>query len=321
MPTSKLGQDALASLTGRLPKAVLFVRKYQQNLIIDEETMEKAVLATIDSMIAKGKTEAEAKEKAFQAQREMMGALQGDVLMGANTALSKAQNSLLGSGRGAGNTGNASFEAIKQIANTQGYTAMRVQYNPSSIYLDTSAGLREIDNSSISNILNNQITQINTEAITTLGMQLIFDDMNQMDAFGLDASMMSTGGAAALIGEGVSAAMGKTYSVRTEVEGLMACLLSPVTRRVIFTWSDMVFRGELNQVNANYTMFNKKGEPIRATVELAIQQDHQTERAEKGGYWDKAFTKAFGEQVQNKTSGGASMLNKVGNNSIMNLSI
>ena len=49
---------------------------------------------------------------------------------------------------------------------------------------------------------------------------------------------------------------------------------------------DMIFCGELNQVNVNYTMFNKSGEPIRATVDIVIQQTASSIRDDKGGYWE-----------------------------------
>ena len=100
--------------------------------------------------------------------------------------------------------GTASYEDMVSMGKKNGFTAMQVQYNPSSIYMDTSAGLREIDNSNISNIMNNQITQINTEAITTMAMQLVFDDMDTMDAFMIDSMGLNTGnlvsGAAKLAG-------------------------------------------------------------------------------------------------------------------------
>ncbi|MCR5503803.1 MAG: hypothetical protein K6F53_12430 [Lachnospiraceae bacterium] len=282
MPTSKIGQDALNSLTGNLPKAILFVRKYspamnlgttagEQKALTDSIKLQKALVATTKSKLG-------------------------------------------------GNAGTASFETLKAKGMASGFTALRVQYNPSTIYMDTSAGLREVDESSISNIMNNQIKQFKSDAITTLGMQLIFDDMDLMDAFMLDTATLNTGNALSAAGK-VTGIKRTKFSVRTEVEGLIACLFSPITRLVVFCWSDMVFRGELFQVNANYTMFNKYGDPIRALVEITIQQDHLMETAERGGYWDTAFTAAFGNAGTSAVSGAASAFSKATNNSLLNLSI
>lgn len=212
--------------------------------------------------------------------------------------------------------GVAGLDEIKALAGNDVMT-IQVQYNPSSIYLDTSAGTREIDSSSIANIMANQVTQINTEAITTLAMQLVLDDMNIQDAFMLDSLNLSTGTAASM-----AADLYRDHSVRYQVEALIACLMTPATQQAIFYWSDMVFRGVMFQVNANYTMFNKKGEPVRAVLDIQMQQDHQMESAEKGGYWDRAFNRVFGEQDGiNTVRGAASSFSKATNNSLLNLSL
>ncbi|MBR4529361.1 MAG: hypothetical protein IKO80_03670 [Lachnospiraceae bacterium] len=286
MAMTKIDQDALSSLTGNLPKAVLYVRKYSGDLV----SKDKA-------------TRAKEQENALKGAKDLQ------------KALMKKTKSALG-----GSMGTASYEDMVSMGKKNGFTAMQVQYNPSSIYMDTSAGLREIDNSNISNIMNNQITQINTEAITTMAMQLVFDDMDLMDAFMIDSMGLNTGnlvsGAAKLAGTKRT-----KFSVRTEVEGLIACLFSPVTRQVIFAWSDMIFRGELFQVNANYTMFNKYGDPIRATVEVSIQQDHLMEGYEKGSYWDSAFDETFGTAGADLVKDATSDLTKKSNNALLNLSI
>ena len=83
----------------------------------------------------------------------------------------------------------------------------------------------------------------------------------------------------------------------------------------------MIFRGELKSVDANFTMFNKKGNPIRAVVNITIQQDFDSAKDEKGGYWDMAFTKAFGKADQNMITGEKSLGDKIMNNSVLNINI
>ncbi len=280
----------IANVTGRVPKAVLFVRNYNasffQMLLADEaeEAVNQAILET-DVML-------EETEKALM-KEPIAGPLAAQIAR------------------------IAAMKTLQVAADIAGLCSVEVQYNPSSIYLDTSAGSREIDTTSAGNIGNNQLTQIDVGTLTTFGVQLIFDDMNQWDAFGMDASMLSTGGFVSMMSEAVHL---KHYSVRKQCEGLVACLLSPVTRKVMFCWSDMIFRGELNQVGVNYTMFNKSGEPIRATVDIMIQQNAETYKQEKGGYWDKAFTKAF-EKKEGDIAGAASLASKLTNNALLNINI
>ncbi|MBR3307541.1 MAG: hypothetical protein IKI75_09875 [Lachnospiraceae bacterium] len=299
--------DTVANTAGDLPKAVIFVRRYQPNLLYTDSQLQT------QEQLMQGMAEEEAKAS-MEGFLQNMGAT---ALDSTNTSLGKMQDAL--DGAGAQMRGSASFERMRAQAELNGYVAMEVQYNPSSIYLDTSAGLREIDNSSISNIMNNQVTQITTDSITTLGMQLVFDAMNQQDAFMLDSpSLLSAGGVASMVQDLWNS---EGFSVRTQVEGLIACLLSPLTRRIIFCWSDIFFKGELNQVNANYTMFNKKGNPIRATVDIAIQQDHKAEGSQRGSHWYKAFDKAFGEAGMDNLVGAASGWAKGSNNALLNFSI
>lgn len=272
--------SGVSGLLGRVPKAVLYVRDYNMSFL---------------QLMLTGELEA----------------VLSELMKTTNSALDKAEMGLL---EGAGLAREAATAAIQVGAAISGFTSLKVQYNPSSIYLDNIQGTQEIKSGMLGGLINNQITQINTGVITTLGVQLIFDDMNQMDAFGIDSGMLSTGGAAALIGEKIR---GRNYSVRKPVEGLIACLLSPITRRVIFCWSDIVFKGELNQVNANYTMFNKRGEPIRATVDLVIQQQPEKDKDEFKGYWNNAFDRAFKES----TTGALSMGEKLTNNAFMNINV
>ncbi|MCR5093435.1 MAG: hypothetical protein K6B72_05630 [Lachnospiraceae bacterium] len=275
-----LANNLLSSLTGSVSKAVLFVRDY-------------------DTFKNTAGTPAEADKKA--------------------KALEKSLRNLTKGALG-GHAGTLDFGSYTNLASSNGYCAMRVQYNPSSIYIETQSGLQEKDNRDASNIVNNQITQINAPTTTTLGMKLIFDDMDVADAFMLDSAPLSVAGIANAVAKKKDIKRTE-YTVQKEVEGLIACLISPITRDVIFAWSDMIFRGQLFQVNANYTMFNKRGNPVRAEVEITIQQGKDGESSDKGGYWDTAFTRAFGDESGDKLSGGASSLMQNTNNALLNLSI
>ncbi len=41
-------------------------------------------------------------------------------------------------------------------------------------------------------------------------------------------------------------------------------------RNARFVWGDMDYQGLLNSIQARYTMFNSKGEPIRAQVNFSL---------------------------------------------------
>lgn len=264
-----------------LPKAVLFVRNYNQLMI---PFMEEDVFS--DSLNA-----------AFQDMRKELSKLP------VRSAIAI----------------QAEYVAMKVAAELLGYSSLTVQYNPSSINLSTSLSTDkggEDKSKDLSNIVNVQTRQNIKSAVTTLTTQLIFDEVNNFDAFNVTESV-STGGALNMAKRGIHG----EYTVKPQVEALIGSLLSPNTRKVIFCWSNMIFRGELKSVDANFTMFNKKGNPIRAVVNLTIQQDYDSAKDEKGGYWDQAFTKAFGEAKDNTITGAKSLGDKVMNNSVLNINI
>ena len=285
MAGTALGQNLLSSLTGNIPKAVLFVRKYEEVKATDPNGQE-----------AKS---ADMTEKARALQKDL---------------LAKTKASL------GGNTGTLDLSEYAAVGEKSGFVPLQVQYNPNSIYFDTIAGSQENLSKDPSNIMSTQLTQISADLVTNMAFQLIFDDMDVMDSFMLDSSMISTGGALSAIGKAAGIKKNE-FTVKNEVEAIIACLLSPYTREVVFAWSDMVFYGQLFQVNAKYTMFNKRGNPVRATVEVTIQQGVDPESSAKGGVWDQAFDRAFGAANKSALSGGLSELSQATNNALLNLSI
>jgi hypothetical protein len=57
------------------------------------------------------------------------------------------------------------------------------------------------------------------------------------------------------------------------VEGFIAALRNPTTRFVTFAWGEFSFKGVLNYVGAEYVMFSKKGNPVRALINMRINYD------------------------------------------------
>lgn len=62
----------------------------------------------------------------------------------------------------------------------------------------------------------------------------------------------------------------KDSSVQAEVEGFLSAARNPCTRQISFHWEEMMFEGTLGDVSAEYTMFDKTGVPVRASVDFTI---------------------------------------------------
>lgn len=60
-------------------------------------------------------------------------------------------------------------------------------------------------------------------------------------------------------------------SVQPEVEGFLAVIKNPFTRKIAFHWGSLYFMGQLNSVSADYVMFNLLGIPMRAKVDISME--------------------------------------------------
>jgi len=230
-------------------------------------------------------------------------------------------NGLAGDNRAASQTWKSLTGAGGAMAGSD-YLALEVQYNPNSIQLSTQAGSQvEYSGGSLGNGSNNQIIQITQPVSTTMSFQLVFDDMNPSDAFMLENTALTAGNVVSGIGGMVKKAAGSGYSVKAQMDGLIALLTMDVTRQVIFFWAKMCFRGEVVSVSSHHTMFNKSGDPIRGMVDLSIRQGDDANYKFENTYWDQAFTKAFGDAMETKATGGAGVFSKVTNNNLLNLNL
>ncbi len=175
------------------------------------------------------------------------------------------------------------------------YRKLEVQYNPSSLTLKTAAGksVRPMGGD-MGGANANQIVQVINPVATELCCEIIIDDMNVFDAFAADGVNVLTAGGISSMTQAIKKRKDeKSYSVQDAAEALLALVLTTETRQVIFAWSTMFFRGEVTNTNVRFTMFNKRGNPIRAVIELTIRQGDEFEADEK--LWEKAFDKAFGD--------------------------
>ncbi len=276
-------QDAVSSLTGNLPKAILCVRDLSQ---------------------AQGGEKGDAAKKASDLQKRLLKSTED------------ALNGLLEDNRGGSQTFRSLTGKNGAMAGS-GYLALEVQYNPSSISMSTQAGKQvQYSGGSLGQGGANQTTQIVQPVSTTMSFQLVFDDMNPQDAFVLE-NMAPTAGNLVSGTADVARKVRGAYSVQAQMDGLMSLLTQPVTRKVIFYWAKMCFQGELVSVSSRYTMFNKDGNPIRGMVDLTIRQGEES--GFDVAYWDEAFTRTFGDPGTDQISGKMGMATKAMQNNLLNI--
>jgi hypothetical protein len=293
MEAGKLLQNLTSSVTGNNVKAVLCIRKVSQQ--IDQENNN-----AIDAIVAEPD---KAKDDYDSLNQQLY---------------KKAQASLNGKAV-------ATYDTIREMADSHNYIAIEVQYNPSSLRLETIAGLQRDFGG---NAAQPQMSQYKGTGETTLSLELLFDDTNNMDAFMLGDNPLLGATASNLtntVTSGIRNAKGG-YSVQRQMEGFMSLLTIETAQNVIFFWGDMSFHGKVTDVDMVYTMFNKKGHPIRGTVNLTIRQSDEEEQNQAEDkqyrydvdYWNKAFESTFTEAG----SGGLlDTVNKATNNSLLNLKL
>ncbi len=171
-----------------------------------------------------------------------------------------------------------------------GFLKLKVQYNPSSVslvsrggeYVGRYGGVGGTDSGALQK-------NIQPEEVV-LSMELIFDDTVISEAFSaFDASNYSPTGLVKKIATKVSNSSEdfSGYSIRNATELFVAAMTSAHTRVVCVAWKDMVFWGELTGVNAEYTMFNSKGNPIRSKVQIEVRQDGRI--AEDATNWVSSY--------------------------------
>lgn len=244
------------------------------------------------------------------------GSTSGSLLSAAQSALSggSAAGTLMTGLNQIIDTNTADFKTVSAMADTNGYYAMAVQYNPSSLRFSTAAGV--LRQPGVGDAGDNQYTQVNVQGKTQLSVQLIFEDINLKDAFMWEKYRLSIDDGVSAV-QGIMSAKAGGYSVQKQVDGILSLVTQTTTRQVIFYWGKLSFHGELTNVSANYTMFNMTGNPIRAQLDLTIRQGEAETGASERQYWDKAFDKLFGTSDQNTVIDDQSALQKVG--SLINL--
>ncbi len=129
-----------------------------------------------------------------------------------------------------------------------------------------------------------------------MSFRIIFDKVDPQDAFYSDKFTMNNVSIAKGVTKGIMKAAGKkSNSVQPEVEALTAVVRDKNKRLAIFAWGDMSYQGIINSVNAEYTMFNINGEPIRAVVGINMVLYDETDIGPNVNIWQREYIKDFGK--------------------------
>ena len=292
---AKMGQNLLSSATGNITKCILVIRKIGFKGEGENKTIDMVAVNDVKGAID-----------------DMSGAADKQGKGGLNHDLMELAQKTLNNGK------IASYKDIASKAGDKHYIALEMQYNPTSLRLDTTAG-RQMSYSGGAGAV--QVQQYTAPASTTLSCELMFNDVNNMDAFMIGDNPV-TGFTVSNAKNAVMSAGKGDYSVQRQMEGLLSLLAVPAARHVIFYWGAMCFRGEMTEVTTKYTMFNKKGFPIRGTASIQIRQGDGSpdatdpDRAYRydDTYWLKAFDKTFTDAGK-----GEAGWRQITNNNILNL--
>ncbi len=210
----------------------------------------------------------------------------------------------------------------KKTIESNGFLALEVPYNPSSIYLETVAGnQKKFSGGNWGDASTSQLCQNVEPVSTTMSVQLLFDAVNVYDSFMMSNLSMNVGNAVGVASNAINKVVGEGYSVKPEMDGIMSLLTRDYTRHVLFFWAQMCFQGELTSVSSNYKMFNTQGNPVRGEIRLTIRQSEDISAKYSNTYWEKAFDKAFGEAMTSGVTQAASSLSRGLSNSVLNLNI
>jgi hypothetical protein len=146
-----------------------------------------------------------------------------------------------------------------------------VQFNPETLKITATVN----DKKSVTSLEENKekVDYSSNNAQYTLSVQLIFDESN---------AIIQTEG-----------------TVQKEMEGFISAISSENTRALVFMWGNMNYEGILDNVEASYTMFDSKGIPIRANMNLTISCcplfDSSSVSEERPlGAWQSAYDELIG---------------------------
>lgn len=268
---SNLVKNALSTVTGSVEKAVIRFRDRRYLAQQEPDTSEAEELKSSPAM--------------------GMGGGLGDVSR-LNTFTPDIGGAIMGAVSGSlGITGNSDYNK-----------AIVVQFNPTSIHLQSHAGDDDVSKTNYKPDGTPGITNGSMDLHVDMSVDLIFDQISNMASFKSDILDLSvTDKATELAGAAGSAVMGaltghSAVSVQQIVEGFVALMRNPLCRDICFEWGDLKYEGTLRSCNTSYTMFDMLGNPVRAKVTLTIylvETVNKVVNDYSNGYWYDAYYEAY----------------------------
>jgi hypothetical protein len=121
----------------------------------------------------------------------------------------------------------------------------KVQFNPAKLLFSTGAAPKDDKRTSITKTEDGVVSQAdvsNQTEVVTVKISLVFDRTIYQKS-----------------------------SVQEEVDGFLAMMQNPYVRKVAFHWGDQYYMGMIENLDAEYVLFNASGVPTRANVDFSIQ--------------------------------------------------
>lgn len=246
----------------------------------------------------------------------------GDALKNAGKALAGAAGSIVGVDT------NAFKDKFGLPKDDKTPNVFYVQFNPSSVSFSATGVLpkkieRMIDTGKDGEpprLANTKDFLDSNDVMINMSLDLIFEDIDVEDAFLENKLSPYSGELVQSVGKSITKMVGlaKTnHTVREQVEALTCIAREPSLGQVSFIWGKTSFKGTLNNLRAEYTMFSPKGEPIYAKAHVDILLLSGKGAMEE---WDSIYEDAFGQGVGNLTAVEfGSSTSKVG--SLLNISL
>lgn len=155
------------------------------------------------------------------------------------------------------------LEKAKFINNKDNNTIV-VQFNPSSLTISANAIISEQKTQQ----LESDSTIINIGGIQSrqLSLTLVLDTYQDGQLFGISIG-------------------GKTKSVKNIVDGFEVFMNS--SAEISFVWGKIMFTGFINNISAKYEMFTSDGTPVRATVDISMEESAYLEEDFFNYEWDE----------------------------------
>ena len=169
-----------------------------------------------------------------------------------------------------------------------------LQFNPSSIHIDASGGgLEPVYNTVVPEKEGDEkkagslsIKYRRGKEHINIRISTVFDALSITEAFmGDDFNIENF---AKGLGKYITSKLSDSsaqYSIRPVMEGFLAAFSESYRQMVYFVWGELTYTGILTGVDCTYTMFNRAGEPVRATVNFNILSSE----ANKDHFWEDRY--------------------------------